>query len=121
MDVKVLCFIQRLLSNLFSTLLAVQVSRLEIMLKQYCRSERVINHQADKSSGHCGHVMSVTFNKFGLLLVSWIISPLTMGQKIFCLLSSAVIMGDFFAERGLKDFIFTVWLLHSLMYVRTGF
>lgn len=84
MNVNVLCFIQRSLSNLFCTLLAVQVSLLEIMLKQYCPSERVINHQVDKSSGHCWRVMSVTFNTFGLLLVSWIISPPMMARKIFC-------------------------------------
>lgn len=53
-NVNVLCFIQRLVSNLFCVaLLAVQVSLLEIMLKQYCLSERAINHPVDKSSGHC--------------------------------------------------------------------
>lgn len=53
MSVNALCFIQRLLSNLFCVLLAVQVAQLEIMLKQYCLTERVINHEVDKSSGHC--------------------------------------------------------------------
>lgn len=57
--------------------------KFEIMLKQYCLSERVINHQVDKSSGHCWRVMSVflTFNTFRLLLVRWIISTLMMVQK----------------------------------------
>lgn len=78
-SVNVLCSI----SNLFCVLLAVQVALLEIMLKQYCLSERVINHHTDKSSGHCWRVMSVllTFNTFGLLLVRWIISTLMMVQK----------------------------------------
>lgn len=52
-SVNVLRFIQRLLPNLSCVLLPVQVALLEIMLKQYCLSERVINHEADKSSGHC--------------------------------------------------------------------
>lgn len=66
----VLCFIQRLRSTMFCVLLAVEAALLEIILKQYYRSERVINHQADKSSGHCWRVMSVfvTFNAFGLLV-----------------------------------------------------
>lgn len=86
-----LCFIQRLYSNLFYVLVAVQVALLEIMLKQYCLSEMVINHQADKSSGHCWRVMSVllTFNTFGLLLVSWIISTHWRWYKcILCAINS---------------------------------
>lgn len=99
-SVNVLCFIQRLLSNLFSVLVAVQVALLEIMLKQYCLSERVINHQVDKSSGHCWRVMGVllTFNTFGLLLVSWIISTLMMVQIVFCAPSILVIMCHYSTE-----------------------
>lgn len=40
-------------SNLLCALLAVRISLLEIMLKQYRLSVRLINHQLDKSSGHC--------------------------------------------------------------------
>lgn len=73
--------------------LAVEVALLEIMLKQYCLSERVINHQVDKGSGHCWRVMSVflTFNTFGLLLVT------DDGTKIFCMPS---VLGDYMTLWG---------------------
>lgn len=104
---SLLCILSRdffCFPNLFRASLAVQVPPLEIMLKQYSLSEGVINHQLDKSSGHCWRVMSepLTFNTFGLLLVSWIISPpMMMGQKTFCVLSTD--RGDyvtFFAQQS---------------------
>lgn len=92
LHVHVLCFIHRLRSNLPCALLAVWISLLEIMLKQYCLSVRVINHQLDKSSGHCWRIMSalLTFNAFGLLLVRWIIGPAVVKvENKFCVISAA--------------------------------
>lgn len=89
-SVFVLRFIRRLSSNLLCALLAVRMSLLEIMLKQYCPSVRVINHRLDKSSGHCWRVMSalLTFNALGLLLVRWIIGPaLLKVEHKFCVMT----------------------------------
>lgn len=90
MHVHVLRFIHRFSSNFLCALLAVRISLLEIMLKQYCRSVRVINHQLDKSSGHCWRIMStlLTFNAFGLLLVRWIIGLAVMKvENKFCVIT----------------------------------
>lgn len=59
------------LQSILFLLFVVQVAPLEVMLKQFSLSERHINHQLDKRSGHRYGEMSMllTSNTFGLLLI----------------------------------------------------